>query len=180
MRRPKGSIAGTWIFALNGEEQPAPKFGGLALTYYPDEGGNIVGMGLVNASGLDRQAVVKCKLPGKESACSAESAVMAGDRLACIVTDEEGQWTLLGEKKEGPYKGVTSVVFMSPDEAHYAYLVRTEKGRQVVIDGRLMPQVYEDFYRPKMAGDNEFGCLGIRDNKIFGLRYMLSQPDDPT
>jgi hypothetical protein len=169
-----------WIFVLDGERfEPAPRMGGLALSYYPDGKGNVVGLGLAGASGLDRRAAVACCLEGSEAAKSAGSAVMVGDRVAYVVTDERGQWMKVGEVREGPYDKIASGPIVSGNGEHLAYLVRTTEGVQVVVDGRLRPGAWEALHRPSMVGESVFAGLGVRDGFLHRVAYLLGGAGAP-
>lgn len=163
------------ILALNGEEMPETfaNLPGFALTHFVDDKGTDVGVGLMQGPHIDRQAFVKCLLLRDKVKCDPFSAVLARGELAYIEKDEKQSFMIIGRKREGPYAGIRSKLFISPDNKHYAYIVNTDKGQQVVINGKIMPPVYEAIYRPRFIDKTEFVHLGIKESKVFRVSHVL-------
>jgi hypothetical protein len=84
---------------------------------------------------------------------------------------------IVGDKREGPYRSIRSPLLIPADRKHYAYLVETEAGQQLVIDGRVRPHVYQALYRP--AFDEEaavIALLAVKDGKLLRVIEPLAAP----
>jgi len=122
------------------------------------EGGEICGEQMMGGSSVEPEALVETALQEGKTACVTESSVMIGAKLSCIVGPPPGREAdknkapqpsrvIFGEKEEGPYKRVRSALSATKDGNHYGYVVETEQGWQVVVDGILRAHVYEEIYR---------------------------------
>ena len=86
----------------------------------------------------------------------------------------------IGGKREGPYKDIVSVLFTKPGCDHYAYLVKTDAGAQVGVDGVLTPHAYTALYRSYFnADDGELDLLALKDSKMYGVALPLRVEPTP-
>lgn len=165
------------VLAIDGERQPFAGLPGVALQVFVDGDGTVVGENLMQGPRLDRQGFVQSFLSRGQTDCDPLSAVLVGGRMTCIQSSEKGSTMVIGERREGPYEKIRSVLLASGGNKHYAYVVSNGKGEQVVIDGRVMPPVYEAIYRPFFSGESEFAHLGVKEGKVFRVSYSLSAPN---
>jgi hypothetical protein len=154
--------------ALNGELQSMPKFPGISIQVFVDDAGNNVGVNLMGGPSLDRQAFVECLLQSAQTKCDPVTASLAKGELAYQESNKDSSFMVIGTRKEGPYQGIESALLTSPNHDHYAYIVLTDKGQQVVVDGKLMDWAYEKIYLPQFVGNSGFAYLGKKGGQVFG------------
>lgn len=159
------------ILALNGEPKPALKFPGIAIQSFVDNEGNNVGVNLMGGPSLDRQAFVECLMQSDQAKCDPLTASLANGELAYMESVDEGSFMVIGAGREGPYPGIESALLTSPNNDHYAYIVRTDKGQQVVLDGKLMEWAYDKIYRPQFTGNGGFAHLGKKGDTLVSVFY---------
>jgi hypothetical protein len=157
--------------ALNGELRTMPKFPGISIQVFVDDAGNTVGVNLMGGPSLDRPAFVECLLQSAQAKCDPVTASLANGELAYPETNSDGSFMVIGARKEGPYLGVESALLTSPDHGHYAYIVLTDKGQQLVLDGKLTGWAYEKIYRPQFLGNSGFAHLGKKGGQLFRVFY---------
>jgi hypothetical protein len=137
------------VLILDGQKlEAAFRPPGLALQIIVDDDGHTVGAGLMQGPQMETAAFVQAVLMRDQVKCDPFSATLVGQTLCYIEKDETHASMHIGERKEGQYKSIRSVLFTLRDGSHYAYLVQTDKGDQVVIDGTIRPQTYDAIYRP--------------------------------
>jgi hypothetical protein len=127
---------------------------GIALQVIVDDAGRTVGTGMMSGPQVDSQALVQAVVLRDKTKCDPFTVSLVGQALACIEKSGGTAYMHVGEKTEGPYRDVRSVVFASSNAKHYAYVVETEKGQQVVVDGALRPHIYDAIYRPEVDETN--------------------------
>jgi Tol biopolymer transport system component len=127
---------------------------GIALQVIVDDAGRTVGTGMMSGPQVDSQAFVQAVLQRDKTKCDPFSVSLVGQALTCIEKSGDIAYMHVGDKAEGPYRDVRSVVFASSNAKHYAYVVETEKGQQMVVDGALRPHIYDAIYRPNMDDTN--------------------------
>jgi hypothetical protein len=159
------------ILVLNGQQQTMPAFGGIAITVYTDDYGNRVGVGLMGGAIPDRQAFVECLLQRAETQCDPMTATLAQGELAYVETGTDQATMVIGKTRAGPYASIQSTLMTSADGKHYAYVIGTDEGERVTLDGKQMQWTYDKIYRPQFVGDRGFGHLGKRDNTLFSVFY---------
>jgi len=123
---------------------------GIALQVIVDDAGRTVGTGMMSGPQVDSQAFVQAVVLRDKTKCDPFTVSLVGQSLTCIEKSGDIAYMHVGDKTEGPYRDVKSVVFASSNAKHYAYVVDTEKGQQVVVDGTIRPHVYDAIYRPFM------------------------------
>lgn len=159
------------IIVLNGEQQPDVEISGFAPQVYVDDQGNRVGVQCLGCPPIDRRGLVECLLRRTESSCDPLTAVLAGGELAYIENGDQELFMVIGEKREGPYSAIESGLLTSSGDGHYAYVVRTDLGQQVILDGRMMEWTYESIYRPQFVESRGFAHLGKRGNSLISVFY---------
>jgi hypothetical protein len=79
----------------------------------------------------------------------------------------------IGEKTEGPYKSIKSRLEASDSNKDYSYVVETEKGQQLVVNGKLAPHAYDAIYRIVFNDeDRAIDALAVRN----GMLIHVVQP----
>lgn len=132
---------------------------GIALQVIVDANHNPVGSGLMGGPQAEATAVAQAILTQDKTKCDPFTAVLFGQSVSCVDKSGSAAFMIIGDKREGPYHAIKSVLLISPGAKHYAYVVETDKGQQVVIDGTLAPQFYDAIYRPVF--DDENGSLAV-------------------
>lgn len=123
---------------------------------------------------VDRQAFVQCLLVQEQAKCEPATVTLLGNTLAYKESNGEQIYMVIGARQEGPYQAIESSLLTATDGSHYAYVVRTEQGLQIVLDGQLMNLAYEAIYRPQFLDNAEFAHLGVRAGDMFRASYPLS------
>lgn len=140
---------------LDGQKLPnGYRPGGIMLENIVDDDGVTVGAGMMSAPEVDPQALVEAVLLRDSTQCDPFSTSLFGSALTCVEKKDNAVYMHIGSKTEGPYKGIRSVLFASAHAAHYAYIVETDKGQQIVIDGVVRPHAYDAIYRPVVDDTN--------------------------
>lgn len=154
--------------ALDGQKMSlAYKVPGLMLENIVDNQGTTVGAGMMSAPEIDAQAFVLAVLMRDKTKCDPFSTALFGQELTCIDKTDGSASMHIGDKTEGPYKGIHSVLFSSAHASHYAYIVETNMGQQVVVDGVLRPHIYDAIYRPVVDDSNgSLVYLAVKDGKL--------------
>jgi hypothetical protein len=79
----------------------------------------------------------------------------------------------VGEKAEGPYKSIKSMLATSDSNKDYAYVVETDKGQQLVVNGKLALHAYDAIYRIVFNDeDKAIDALAVRS----GMLIHVVQP----
>lgn len=157
---------------LDGEITTPVNIPGMALQVYVDDKGTEVGLDLSQAPQLDRQAFVECLLVRAETGCDPVTSVLIGGSLARIETGQEGSFVFIGDQREGPYQVVEGSLLTSGDGRHHAYVVNTNQGQQIVLDGQLMELAYESIYRLQFI-EEALVHLGLKAGDLYGVRYSF-------
>jgi hypothetical protein len=149
---------------------------GLALINIVDGKGHTVGSQLMQGPQVAEEALVQAALLREKIKCDPFSASLLDQTLCHIEKNGGTAFMHIGEKKEGPYKAIRSVLLKSPDGKHYAYLVKTDQGDQVVIDGTARPQTYDAIYRPVFNDEAQtLDLLTVKNNKLLSVVQPLRQ-----
>ncbi|MGA2171974.1 MAG: hypothetical protein ABSG82_03030 [Sedimentisphaerales bacterium] len=156
------------VLVLDGQKLEADfRPPGLALQVIVDDKGQSVGSGIMQGPQMDTGAFVQAVLLREKIKCDPFSASLLDRMLCYIEKNDSTAFMHIGEKKEGPYKSIRSVLLTSPDGKHYAYLVQTDKGDQVVIDGTVRPQTYNAIYRLIFNDeDRTLDFLAVKDGNL--------------
>lgn len=164
--------AGKEVLALDGRDL-GNKFGppGLTLMNIVDAKGRTVGHGVIQGPRVAQEAFVQAVLMRDSVKCDPFSASLLDRTLCYVEKKDSAAFMHIGEKKEGPYKDIRSLL-ASPDGRHYTYIVKTDKGEQLVIDGTVRPQSYDAIYRPIFNNEVEaLDLLAVKRNKL--VKVML-------
>jgi hypothetical protein len=78
---------------------------------------------------------------------------------------------VIGTEREGPFASIKSILLVPEDHKHYAYVIETELGQQMIVDGKLTEWVYEEIFKPYFIDDKGIAYLGIRDGKVYSVFY---------
>ncbi|HEY4920671.1 MAG TPA: hypothetical protein VII40_11260 [Xanthobacteraceae bacterium] len=163
---------------LDGQKLPtAMRPPGVAVAAIVDHQGRPVGTTLMMGPQVDTAALVQAVMLRDKSQCEPFSTVLWGTALACVEKGAAASYMIVGDKREGPYRSIRSPLLIPADRKHYAYLVETEAGQQLVIDGRVRPHVYQALYRP--AFDEEaavIALLAVKDGKLLRVIEPLAAP----
>jgi hypothetical protein len=156
------------MLVLDGQKLEAPyKPPGFTLQRIVDDKRQVVGLGMMNGPQMDTDAFVQAVLLRNEIKCDPFSTTLFDRQLCYIEKGESDAFMHVGDKKEGPYKSVKSVLLVAPHGKHYAYFVQTDKGDQIVIDGTIAPQVYDAIYRPLFnEEDGALVALAVKDGNL--------------
>ena len=157
--------------------------GMMVMSVIQDHDGSICGQQMMGSAHFDTEAVVEAALHEGNTACVAKSAVMVGGKLACVVQPQTESVSkdkaagparvVFGDKEEGPYKNVHSALAATKDGQHYAYVIETDQGWQVVADGILRPAVFEEVFRVYVNEDvKSFEYLALKGGNL----YHVVQP----
>jgi hypothetical protein len=158
------------VFALNGKQQPDVAISGFTPSMYVDDEGNNVGVQCLGCPPINPPGFVECLLRRGESNCDPTEAVIAGGELAYIEAGDTESFLVIGARKEGPYPGIEGPLLTSAD-GHYAYVVDTDLGQQMVVDGNLMDLAYEAIYRPRFVEGRGLAHLGKRGDSLVSVFY---------
>ncbi len=185
-------------FVRNGKDGGIAMLDGAALknSYAPggfmvmgiiqDDDGEIAGEQMMGNGGIDRQGMVEAALHEGRTGCLPASSVLIGQTLSCIVRPssndngnganaQQPERVIYGDKEEGPYKKVASTVSATRDGQHYAYVVESDQGWQVVVDGRLRPQVFDQIYRAYLNdSDNTYELLASKGGNLYHVVQPLA------
>lgn len=157
------------ILVLDGQKlEQTFRPSGIAMQVIVDEKGQTVGTGMMSAPRVDSEAFVQAVLMRETAKCDPFTASLCGQSL-CYIEKRSADATFMhvGDKAEGPYRNIRSVLLTSAGGRHYAYIVEAENGQQLVIDGRAVPNVFDAIYRPAFNDDEgalEF--LAIKDGNV--------------
>lgn len=147
---------------------------GLALQVIVDDQGRDVGAGLMSGPQTDPQAVVEAALLRDKTKCEPFGVALFGQQLSCVEKSDKTAYMWIGEKREGPYKEIRSVLLTAPGSKHYAYFVKTDAGEQVVVDGVLGAHVYDALYRPVFDdADGELDFLAVKGGNLLHVVQPL-------
>lgn len=176
-----GGIAMLDGSALKNSYAPA---GFMVMGIIQDDNGEIAGEQMMGNGGIDRQGMVEAALQEGKTSCLPASSVLIGQTLSCIVRpasndsantgkSQQPERVIYGDKEEGPYKKVASTLSATKDGKHYAYVVETDQGWQVVVDGTPRPQVFDEIYRAYINdSDNTYEFLASKGGNL----YHVVQP----
>jgi hypothetical protein len=165
--RDKGSSA----LSLDGRKIPenfSPK--GFAYTVFVDDAHNVVGVGLLQAHQFDRQAFVQAILSKDKITCDPLSATLLNGKLCYIDDRNDSTYLNIGVLKQGPYEGIASPLLLSPKSDHYAFIIKTDKGQQIVIDQNAPGDPYDAIYRPAFSESGDrLTFLAVRDGNLLSV-----------
>lgn len=148
---------------------------GLGLQVIVDDDRRTVGENLMGGPSAEPAAVVQAILMRDKTKCDPYTAVLFGQILSCVDKSDNAAFMIVGDKREGPYRAIKSVLLIPPGAKHYAYFVETDKGQQLVIDGTITPQVYDGIYRPAFDDENgSLAVLALKNGKL--LRVVEPMP----
>jgi hypothetical protein len=139
---------------------------GFTYTVFSDESKHAVGAGLVQSPGFDRQAVVQA-LAMRIANVDPFGAAMLNQQLCYSQTRDGSAFMNVGVRREGPYREIRGPLLTSPSGGHYAYIIETDKGQQLVVDGHPAGHDYDAIYLPTFSdtGDS-LTFLAVRDGNL--------------
>jgi hypothetical protein len=159
------------VLVLNGQQQPWIELPGFLINLvYNDQGIRIGEERLFNQS-IDRQAFVQYLLEREWVQCDPFNATLFQGKLVYIEIGENESFLVIGTERMGPYASINSDLLTSEDNEHYAYFVSTDKGEQLILDGKLMDLAYDATYRPQFLSGKGIAFLGIREGKVYSVFY---------
>lgn len=165
------------VLSLNGEEVTFSSGidGGIPVQAIVDDLGNIVGTGIVGGSMADSRAFVQCLLTREQSQCDPKRVSLVGGEIAFVDSPDKQAFVVVGQNRNGPYPSVKGDLLVSPEGRHYAVIVANEENtrQQVILDGELMPFLYDAIYRLSFLSEDQLAHLGVRDGKVFGTQYPV-------
>jgi hypothetical protein len=146
---------------------------GLALQVIVDDKGQTVGSGMMSGPSTDPKALVQAIVLRDKIKCDPFSASLFGPTLCYLETNSTSALMHIGEKTEGPYKSIKSRLEASDSNKDYSYVVETEKGQQLVVNGKLAPHAYDAIYRIVFNDeDRAIDALAVRN----GMLIHVVQP----
>lgn len=160
--------------------------GFMVMGIIQDDDGEISGEQMMGSGGIDQQGAVEAALQEGRTSCLPESSVLIGQTLSCIVRpssndsgntakSQQPEHVIYGDKEEGPYKKVASTLSATKDGKHYAYVVQSDQGWQVVVDGALRSQVFDQIYRAYLNDDdNTYEFLAARGGNLYHVVQPLA------
>ena len=149
---------------------------GIPLEVLVDDQGRQVGMGMMGTSGPDPAAVAQAVLTYDVSRCDPFTTSLLGKTLTCIEKQGKQAWMKIGSKREVGYRSIRTVLPSISDYSHYAYVVETDRGRQVVIDGVVNSHAYSAIYRVILdQQNNSLVFLAIKAGELI----RVVQPLEP-
>ena len=155
-------------FYLNGEKnEKAPSFPGIAPSFFQDESGGIIGVGLMGRVDVDIAAVADSAEAGADNPLKAN---YYGSQL--IYTKKKGELTFVveGKVESGPF--LDAGYFTSSQSGkHYAYIAENKNGKWVIVDGKYQTPYYESIYKMQFADENEIAFLTLKNNKIVRVMF---------
>lgn len=171
------------VLALNGRRVAGPgeppafsdkefNFLGFGVTNYVDGARNVIGK-RANAPEVDRRAFVECVQVIETAGCNPWTARMAQGKLVWLHSADNETSLVMDGHRKATYPGKTSQLFTSPDGRHYAFVVKTDSGYRVVLDGSTMSQAYDSYHSPRFQKNEAFVHVGIRNGQVYGVRYPL-------
>jgi hypothetical protein len=159
------------VLVLNGQQQPLVKFSGLIINQNVDVESDRFGEEVLNGQTIDRQALVQYLLEREQLQCDPFAVTMFQGKLAYIETGEKESFMVIGTDRMGPYASINSALLTSEDNEHYAYFISTDKGKQLILDGKLMDWAYDATYKPQFLSGKGIAFLGIREGKVYNVFY---------
>ena len=148
---------------------------GLALQVIRDENGQTVGSGMMNGPSTDPEAFAQAVVLRDKIKCDPFSASLFGSTLCYVETNSTSALMHVGETTQGPYKSIKSRLATSEDGKDYAYVVETDKGQQLVVNGKVAPHAYDAIYRINFnEGDKAIDALAVRDGNLIHVVQPLS------
>lgn len=140
---------------------------GLALEVIVDDRGRNVGVGIMGSAGRDPALVAQAIVNYDVSKCDPFRSTFLGKQQACIDKEGKTSWFRIGAKKEGPYRDVKTIFPPLPLFDDYAYVVETDKGQQVVVNGVVSPHGYSAIYKPIIDQDAQAVVfLAVQNGKL--------------
>jgi hypothetical protein len=162
------------VFSLNGQQQPDIDFVGSAIawTNYVDADGNNVGQELLWGSAPDKQAIVEYLMQPERFKCDPAKITKVQGKFAYIETGATESFAVIGTEREGPFASIKSNLLVPEDHQHYAYVIETELGQQMIVDGKPMEWIYDEITGVQFVSDKGIAYMGVRDGKVYGVFYL--------
>ena len=129
---------------------------------------------------VDSGALVQAVLMRDKTKCDPFSVALLGQELTCVEKRDGSAYMRIGERTEGPFREIRSVLFTSAQAKHYAYVVDSDKGQQFVIDGRLTPHIYTAIYRARFnEEDGSLDHLAVKNGNLLRVVQPLQASAAP-
>jgi hypothetical protein len=161
-------------FVLDGVQLAGFTPPGIMLQVIVDDQGRDVGAAMMSGPETDQKALVQAALMRDKAKCEPFAAALFGGQLCCVEKIDKTAFMWIGNKREGPYAEINSVLLTAPASKHYTYIVKTAAGEQVVVDGLLMPHVYDALYRPVFNDeDGELDILALKGGNLLKVVQPL-------
>jgi hypothetical protein len=163
------------IVALNGKKVPSVSGKpGVSEGEIKDDAGKKIGANLLVSSEIDPDGYVQCLLSLDTTHCIPRTSVLINGKVAYMESSEKGEYVVVGGERMGPYQTASHLI-VSEDRRHFALVVKSPSGEQVLLDGVLSQRVYEEVLRPTFVRSTEFAHLGLKNGSLYSARYPLPQ-----